>query len=230
MRIVLDNVRATRGEWSLSASGTIHKGINLINGPVGSGKSTLALMLAGLFSPASGHIRREEISSLMISFQNPEYHITGSTLEEECYSWGLDPCSVLPSVNLTGKETDSPLRLSRGELKMLHLACVLAGHYDLLILDEPFSSLDCSGKERICRSLSERSQGITVIFTHERTTFPRVDRIWEIQGGELLDRGNLPEALGHWLYAPIVIKKLISAGKTPQNITPGDLLEAACRT
>jgi energy-coupling factor transport system ATP-binding protein len=230
LKIVLTDVQAARNNWSLTAQGTLYEGTHLINGAVGSGKSTLALMLAGLFSPVSGHIERKEVSSLMVSFQYPEYHTTGNTLEEECSSWGLDPFSLLTSANLTGKKTENPMKLSRGELKMLHLACVLAGSYDLLILDEPFSSLDCYGKEQICKRLSERSTGITVIFTHEQTIFPRIDRIWEIRHGELCDRGGLPEALGYWYYAPKVVKNLISAGKTPKNITPKDLLEAACRT
>jgi energy-coupling factor transport system ATP-binding protein len=230
LKIVLTDVKAVRKNWSLTAKGTFCEGTHLISGAVGSGKSTLALILAGLFSPVSGHIVHEEVSSLMVSFQYPEYHITGTTLEEECSSWGLDPCSILTAANLTGKETENPLKLSRGELKMLHLACVLAGSYDLLILDEPFSSLDCYGKEQICRRLSERSKGITVIFTHEQTIFPPINNLWEIRNGELCDRGALPEALRYWHYAPKVVKNLISAGKTPKNITPKDLLEAACRT
>jgi energy-coupling factor transport system ATP-binding protein len=230
VKIVLTDVKAARKNWSLTAQGSLYQGTHLISGAVGSGKSTLALMLAGLFPLVSGSIDREEVSSIMVSFQSPEYHITGTTLEEECSSWGLDPFSVLKAANLTGKNTENPLKLSRGELKMLHLACVLAGNYDLLILDEPFSSLDCFGKEHICKRLSERSTGITVIFTHEQTIFPRIDRIWEIRNGELHDRGGLPEALGHWYYAPKIVKNLISAGKTPKNLTPGDLLGAACRT
>jgi energy-coupling factor transport system ATP-binding protein len=230
VKIVLTDIQAARKNWSLTAQGTLYEGTHLISGAVGSGKSTLALMLAGLFPPVSGYIEREDVSTLMVSFQYPEYHITGTTLEEECSSWGLDPFSVLTAANLTGKKTENPMKLSRGELKMLLLACVLAGNYDLLILDEPFSSLDCYGKERICKRISERSRGITVIFTHEQTIFPWIDRIWEIRNGELCDRGGLPEALRHWYYAPKVIKNLISAGKIPKNITPGDLLEAACRT
>ena len=124
----------------------------------------------------------------------------------------------------------NPLDLSRGELKRLVLACVLAKDHDLLILDEPFSSLDCTEKERLCAALSGRKKGITIIFTHEQAHFPRVDRIWEIQGGILHDRGRLPSALGHWDHAPAVVKNLIARRKIPENISQADLLEAACRT
>ena len=132
-------------------------------------------------------------------------------------------------MNLSGKIDTPPLHLSRGELKRLHLACILAGAYDLLVLDEPFSSLDCSEKERICGEISRRAKGITIIFTHEQAIFPRVDWLWEIRDGHLLYLGRVPEALSRWDHAPPLIKKLVASGKIPENIRPQDLMEAACR-
>jgi energy-coupling factor transport system ATP-binding protein len=230
MNVSLCNLRVVRGDWSLAVQGIFHEGIHLVSGDVGSGKSTLALLLAGFLSPESGTVERQNISSLMMGFQSPEYHITGSTLEEECQSWNVDPDPVLASMGLAEKKDTDPLKLSRGELKRLILGCMLAGHYDLLVLDEPFSSLDCYEKERLCCTLSARSTGITLLFTHERTFFPRVDRIWEIRHGTLHDLGGLPEALEHWEHAPAAIKNLIARGKIPVNISQDDLREAACRT
>lgn len=230
MKVSLERVRAVRGDWSLSAQGIFEEGIHLVSGDVGSGKSTLALLLAGLFPPASGRIEREGITSAMIAFQFPEFHVTGPDLESECRAWGVDPAAVLADAGLAGRKTTKPLDLSRGELKRLILACVLAQDHDLLILDEPFSSLDGTEKERLCAALSGRKRGITIIFTHEQAHFPRVDRIWEIQAGVLHDRGRLPSALGHWDHAPAVVKDLIARGRDPVNISQADLLEAACRT
>jgi len=228
MKLVLDDVVASQGTWSLSAQGTFYEGLHLISGDVGSGKTTLALLMAGLFSAASGTVIRQEVSSLMISFQFPEYHITGSTLNEECESWGLDPDTILSSIGLTEKGEGDPFCLSRGELKRLHLACILAKQYDLLILDEPFSSLDVCEKRRICSLLSGRLRGITIMFTHEQAIFPRVGHIWEIHEGRLLYCGSPPDGLRNWQHAPPLIRTLIAAGKTPRNISPDDLTEAAC--
>jgi energy-coupling factor transport system ATP-binding protein len=230
MKVSLTGVRAVRGDWSLSADGVFEQGIHLVSGDVGSGKSTLALLLAGLLPPAAGTVKREGIESAMITFQFPEFHITGPDMERECREWGVDPAAILADAGLAGQKIMNPLDLSRGELKRLVLACVLAKDHDLLVLDEPFSSLDCWEKERLCRRLSGRKKGITVIFTHEQAHFPRIDRIWEIQGGELHDRGRLPSALGQWDHAPIIVKKLIARGRIPENISQADLLEAACRT
>lgn len=230
MNIRFCNILIERNEWSLAARGTFHEGMHLVTGDVGCGKSTLALILSGLLSPSNGSVEREGIASQMVMFQSPEYHITGSTLEEECKSWGADPGKVLAFAGLAGKNDVDPLRLSRGELKQLILACILSRPYDLLILDEPFSSLDCREKERLCRTLSLRSAGITILFTHEQAFFPEVDRLWEICSGTLWDRGSIPQALLSWQHAPRIIKTLIEKGKIPANISHDDLLEAVCRT
>jgi energy-coupling factor transport system ATP-binding protein len=187
-------------------------------------------MMAGLLSPVAGTIVREDIVSSLISLQFPEHHITGTTVAEECLSWGLDSTSVLSSVHLMDKQDRAPLSLSRGELKRLHLACVLEKKCDLLLLDEPFGSLDASEKERVCRQISQKTSGITILFTHEQTTFPRVDHLWEIEQGQLSDCGEMPDALFRWHHAPALIKKLISSGRILNNISPEDLEEAVCRT
>jgi energy-coupling factor transport system ATP-binding protein len=230
MKLSLTRVQAHRLNWTLLAQGTFEEGIHLVSGDVGSGKSTLALLLAGLFLPASGMVERDGIASAMIAFQFPEFHVTGPDLERECRAWGVDPAPVLATAGLAGRERTNPLDLSRGELKRLILGCVLARDYDLLILDEPFSSLDSAEKERLCTRLSGQKRGITIIFTHENAHFPRVDRIWEIQAGMLYDRGRLPSALGRWDHAPAIVKNLIAHRKIPVNISHADLLEAACRT
>jgi energy-coupling factor transport system ATP-binding protein len=230
MKLILEDAGITRGDWCLSAQGTFTEGVHLISGDVGSGKSTLALMMAGLLPTTSGSIATEKISSQMISFQFPEYHITGTSVREECESWGLDPLPLLSTIGLAGKHDSDPLRLSRGELKRLHLACILAHDYDLLILDEPFSSLDVCEKLRICSILSGRNRGITILFTHEQAIFPRVGYIWEIRDTRLNYCGSLPEGLRNWQHAPAFIRALVAKNTVPLNISPEDLEAAACAT
>ncbi len=227
--ITLNQVYAVRDHWSLSASGTFNEGVHLVSGDVGSGKSTLALMMAGLLPLCDGDIDREEITTSMLSLQFPELHVTGLTVAEECASWGVDPDEILDAIRLTEKKEAPPLSLSRGELKRLHLACVLAREYDLLLLDEPFSSLDCEEKVKLSTFIGKKSQGITVIFTHEQNILPRVKRIWEIADGTLVDCGTPPDAFTRWHRVPPIIKRLTALGSIPDNISPDDLLEAVCR-
>jgi energy-coupling factor transport system ATP-binding protein len=230
MRLVLDHLIASYPFWSLAANGVFSPGVHLVSGDVGSGKSTLALMMAGLLMPESGTVVREDIPRAMLSFQFPEFHITGLSVAEECRSWDLDPDTVIREAGIDVTGETPALSLSRGELKRLHLACILSREYDILLLDEPFSSLDCPGKEWVCRELSKQAGGITVIFTHEQSIFPRIDHIWEIVRGNLIDCGDMPGAVVRWQHAPPLVKNLIRAGKIPLALTPEGIREAACRT
>jgi energy-coupling factor transport system ATP-binding protein len=229
IRITLNRVNAVRNHWYLAASGTFEEGVHLVSGDVGSGKSTLALMIAGLFPLSGGSINKEEITSSMLSLQFPELHVTGLTVTEECSSWGVAPDDILGATGLSGKRDMPPLSLSRGELNRLHLACILAKNYDLLLLDEPFSSLDCEEKTKLCARISQKTQGITIIFTHEQEILPRVTRIWEIVDGMLVDCGTPPDAFYNWRHVPPIIKKLTALGSRPENLSLDDLREAACR-
>jgi energy-coupling factor transport system ATP-binding protein len=229
VKITLNQLYAVRDYWSLSASGTFNEGVHLVSGDVGSGKSTLAQIMAGLLPYSGGDLENKEIRTSMLSLQFPELHVTGLSVAEECASWGVAPDEILEAIGLTGKKDVSPLLLSGGELNRLHLACVLAKDYDLLLLDEPFGSLDCEEKIKLCARIGQKSQGITIIFTHEQDILPRVSRIWEIVDGILIDCGKPPEAFQHWRRVPPVIKKLTTLGCRPDNISLDDLQEAACR-
>ena len=204
MKIVLDSVALARPDWSLAAKGTFTPGIHLVSGDVGSGKSTLALMMADLLAPDGGAVIREGIDKAMLSFQFPEFHVTGLSVEDECRSWNLETETVLASAGITVSPERPALSLSRGELKRLHLACLFSREYDLLLLDEPFSSLDCPGKEWAARLIGRRTAGITVVFTHEQSTFPHIDHIWEIREGNLVDCGGMPGALRAWEHDVLV--------------------------
>lgn len=232
MRVVCEDVTFTRDEFTLSCAGTFGPGLHLVTGRVGSGKTTLALLLAGLLDPSSGTVRREGVERLSLSFQNPEYHVTGATVRAEAASYGADAVAVAAEVELSDRLDDDPFTLSRGELKRLHLAALLSRDHDLLVLDEPFSSLDCIQKHRLCRALEERRGGITVIFTHERQVLPAVDRLWEVEEGAVGDLGAVPEAIPRWRHAPPYLTEALARGLAPHNITFKDTIEAeaVCRT
>jgi len=229
VRLALESVSCNRPHWSLAADGTFDPGIHLVSGDVGSGKSTLALLMAGLAVPDQGTVIREGIGSAMLSFQFPEFHVTGLSVADECRSWGLEPDSALLSAGIDIPAERPALSLSRGELKRLHLACLLSREYDLLLLDEPFSSLDCPGKEWAAREISKKTRGITVIFTHEQCIFPHTDHIWEIRNGILADCSAMPGAIRAWEHAPALIRRLVAEGKIPDDLTQDSIVEAACR-
>jgi len=229
MELAFEGVSVTRGSCDIRVSGSFCQGINLVSGRVGSGKSTVAAMAAGILSPDGGSIHRKGISTSMLSFQFPESGLTGSTVKEEVYSYGVHDADTLAMADLSGRGEDDPLSLSRGELKKLSLACVLSRPWDLLVLDGPFEALDCRGKREVCRWIEHRRSSIVILCTHEQHILPRIDALWEFQEHTLVFRGLVPEALARWDLAPTSIKTLISRGTLPFNVSEDDIREAACR-
>jgi energy-coupling factor transport system ATP-binding protein len=230
MRLICSGVQRRAGTFLLGADAVFTPGMHLVTGRVGSGKSSLSRLLAGLEHPDAGTVRAEGISRTMLSMQFPEYHVTAPTVAGEITSWGLSPDVILRETGLAGRERDHPLHLSRGELKRLHLGCVLAKPCDVMILDEPFSALDCIQKERLCRRLETAGNGITIILTHEQLWLPKTDMLWEMDAGTLRCLGRIPEALLSWADAPASIRSVLDKDYLPANITPADIREARCRT
>ena len=188
MRLILSGVEFSRPEWTLRAEAIFPEGIHLVRGRVGSGKTTLAHLAAGFLEPGRGTVVRDGIDSRMLSMQFPEYHFTEPTVSRETRSWGLSD-EILPAF-LARKGPLDPYLLSRGEQKCLQLSCSLARPWDLLVLDEPYSSLDCIQKRAITRMIEENGSAIILLFTHEERILPRACTCWEMVDGTLFCGGE----------------------------------------
>ncbi len=229
MKLSLIGIEKSHGGWKCAAGAVFPPGVHLITGRVGSGKSTLALLAARVIKPDQGIVQYEGINSHTLSFQYPENHVTGSSLEEEASSYGVEPDQALELMGITTGKIQDPFRLSRGELKAFHLACLFLRQWDLLILDEPFSALDCRGKMTVSRHISKRKEEIILVCTHEQHFLPRTDYLWEMQSGLLTYLGPVPEAIPSWQSATGPVRSLRAHGIIPANLTWQDMLEAACR-
>ncbi|WP_319377933.1 ATP-binding cassette domain-containing protein [uncultured Methanocorpusculum sp.] len=156
----------------------------MISGRIGSGKSTLGSALAGLSRIESGKILLEGCGSPILLMQFPEYQVTGPTVVHEISSWGVPRGGpTFSSLDVEISDRD-PFTLSRGELKRLMLACVFAKDPDVLILDEPYASLDISAKE-VLTGMIENRRGITIVFSHEMEYAPNPVERWRIENGGL---------------------------------------------
>ena len=229
MYLKADRLTLSHGEWNLRADGVFGQGVHLVTGPVGSGKTTLASALAGIFEPASGRITREGIVRLTLSMQFPEYHVTGFLVKDEIRSWHLPVAETLRQAGLDDRQNRKTLTLSRGELKRLHLTCLLGNPWDAVILDEPFAGLDCREKKRVCAAIEEGNHPLIIIFTHEQAVLPAADVIWEIEECALVCRGSVPDAIPAWKGAPRYLTRALEEGAQPENIRLQDATEALCR-
>jgi cobalt/nickel transport system ATP-binding protein len=188
-------------------------------GPNGAGKSTLLLMFNGILRPDSGTLLfdndplRYDAASLRelrrrvgFVFQNPDRQIIAPTVYQDV---AFGPVNLgypgerirevvrdaLRNVGLAGFERRPPHRLSAGEKKRVAIAGVLAMDPDLLVLDEPTSSLDPAGSEDTMELLEElHLAGKTIIIsTHDvELAYPWADRAILLREGEILQE-DIPE-------------------------------------
>ncbi|MBK7140592.1 MAG: ATP-binding cassette domain-containing protein [bacterium] len=135
-----------------------------VMGANGSGKSTLARIIAGLAEPTKGTLQIDipqslpQISRIGILFQNPDNQMVSSVVENEI-AFALEnlavPMSemekrviaVLRRFGIEHLRTRLTHELSGGEKQRVALASVMIADPRILILDEPDSFLDVSGKE-----------------------------------------------------------------------------------
>ncbi len=154
-------------------------------GPSGSGKSTLLRILAGLLPPSQGEVNfKGGHPRIGFVFQQANLMPWRSVLENIILPLELEntPAEVarqkaaemIELVGLEGFETSLPRDLSGGMAQRVALARALIHDPDILLLDEPFGSLDALTRERMWTELSRiwqarqsGGQGKTVIMvTH----------------------------------------------------------------
>lgn len=150
-------------------------------GPSGSGKSSLLRAVIGLQKPLSGTIETDLArSQIGILFQddallpwktardNVALGLTFNGMESSKALGEAD--AWLERLGLAGLGERFPRRLSGGQRKRVALAQVLAMKPKLILMDEPFASLDAIVRARVVRdvvALVER-EGISVLLvTHD---------------------------------------------------------------
>src|SRR5215211_4339720 len=150
-------------------------------GPSGSGKTTLLRILAGLIPPTSGSFLfgHGEQPSIGMVFQQANLmpwrtvteniklplevkKIPDSTADAKAQE-------MIELVGLNGFENSLPRDLSGGMAQRVAIARALIHDPDLLLLDEPFGSLDALTRERMWTELSriwQRRQKTVIMVTH----------------------------------------------------------------
>ncbi len=148
-------------------------------GPSGSGKTTLLRIIAGLLKPTTGEVdfgdhRQPRIGMV---FQQSNLMPWRTALQNIMLPLELDGAAdaavraqeLIELVGLTGFEDNWPRDLSGGMAQRVAIARALIHDPDLLLLDEPFASLDAITRERMWTELSriwQARQKTVVMVTH----------------------------------------------------------------
>lgn len=186
-------------------------------GPNGAGKTTTIQMLLDIITPTTGEVRifgknlhqnREEILG-RLNFSSPYVNLPYNLTVRE----NLLTFTRLYGVKNPKKKTDEvagffdisnllPKRtatLSTGQLARLNLAKALLNDPELLLLDEPTSSLDPDIADRVRKLLKsiQKKRGLTMLYTsHNMIEIEELcDRIIFLNKGVITDNGAPQEII-----------------------------------
>ncbi|OKK01188.1 ribosomal protection-like ABC-F family protein [Amycolatopsis sp. CB00013] len=183
--------------------------------PNGAGKSTLLKLIAGELRPVSGSVSAQGVlgylpQSLPLTADLNVAEVLGiapqlaalSAIEsgdasEEHFTtigndWDIEERTraQLDRLGLDGISLDRSLRtLSGGQIISLGLAAQLLKRPDILLLDEPTNNLDLDARRKLYGVLEDWS-GCLLLVSHDRELLDRMDRIAELDRGDLRYHGG----------------------------------------
>jgi iron(III) transport system ATP-binding protein len=186
-------------------------GIACLLGPSGCGKTTVLRAIAGLEPVTAGEIQlRGQVVSTTHATAPPEQRGIGMVFQDyalfphltvhDNVGFGLRRWAaserrrrvdeLLALVDLGSLGDRYPHELSGGQQQRVSLARALAPRPDLVLLDEPFSSLDVELRERLGLEMHDifKSRGITALLvTHDQhEAFAMADQIGIMQAGRIV--------------------------------------------
>ncbi|MFB9327853.1 ABC transporter ATP-binding protein [Paenibacillus aurantiacus] len=203
-------------------------------GRSGSGKSTLFKAVQGFMPIHSGtlaidgrpiHEWPRSAISQSASFVSQETFLFRGTLFENVALGKLDAteaevyralCEVglqsfvdgLPEGIHTQLDNQG-FRLSGGQRQRMAIARAIIKHPDILILDEPTSSLDRSTEEQVLATIQHVMRGkTTLISTHRLESIRSADVIYVMERGEIVDSGTHDELMNRCgVYVNLVMSE-----------------------
>lgn len=195
-----------------------------IVGPNGGGKSTLMKLLAGLFEPTQGSVKRQNLRPQDIAYlaQRTEIDRTFPLKVEDVIAMGLWPktggcyrlgpqereelLGILDKVGLNGFAKRSISQLSGGQLQRLFFGRVMAQDAKLILLDEPFTGID------------QPTMNDLISLVHQ----------WHAQGRTIIAvLHDISLVRKMFPLAALVARSLIAYGQTENVLTPENLTMAA---
>ena len=183
-----------------------------ILGRIGSGKSTILRLMAGLYQPAEGYVDVDGLDlrqldpadyRMRVGFVSQEPRLFNGTLRDNVMMGRsqLDAARLSEVARITGLDRvvaghpqgwelsvgEMGGLLSGGQRQLVALARCLITKPQILLMDEPTSSMDAQSEVMFLRQLKEAAGTRTLIMvTHRPAVLELVDRVMVVDGGKVV--------------------------------------------
>ncbi len=217
-------VRCQVGDFSLETEWEAVPGqVLVLFGPSGAGKTTALRAIAGLVYPLQGHIEVGDTvvydgdsktwvspHQRRVGYLTQQYHLFPHlpVIGNIWYGVNKRPRSankkrveeLVRNFQLEGLEQRRTWELSGGQQQRVALARALATEPQVLLLDEPFSSLDAELRRTLraeLRSILSKTHIPVILVTHDREEALALgDVVQVIDQGRTIDQGEPLQVLG----------------------------------
>lgn len=216
-------------------------------GPNGAGKTTLMLHLNGILTPSSGSVTiggttltRDTVRELRrrvgLVFQDPDDQLFMPTVGEDVAfgpaNFGVTGAelddrvaSALARVGLADAAGRAPQHLSLGQRRRAAIATILSMDVDVVVLDEPTSNLDPSGRRELSATLGALPATVIVV-THDLSyALELCPRALVLDGGRIVADGPTRALLAdaglvaaHGLELPWGFDPAAAPERTPKSV------------
>jgi ABC-2 type transport system ATP-binding protein len=213
--VELRDVRVRRGDFTLQIDRwDVPPGVVVgVVGANGAGKSTLLELLPGILSADSGTVRvlgidpakdpidvRQQLGYMTDDLPYPGFLTISQLLWQLSGYWPTWDAERVRTLadrfELDGNKTIGSL--SKGQGTRFRLVAAMAFRPKVLVLDEPATGLDVSGRRALLRTVLEAAGDCSVIFSsHDLADVERVaDRLLVLHNGRVLAEGPTGEVIG----------------------------------
>jgi ABC-type sulfate/molybdate transport systems ATPase subunit len=200
------------GALALDVAFEVPPGVMVLFGPSGAGKTTVLRIIAGLERPADAQVRLDdeawvdakrgvwrppEARGLSLVFQSLALfpHLTALDNVRFGAKADADAARWLERFHVAHVGTRKPPTLSGGEAQRVALARAMAAQPRVLLLDEPFSSVDDALRDQLAKELFDvvrEARLPTVLVTHDRREARRHgERVVVLSAGRVTARGGI---------------------------------------
>ncbi len=208
-----------------------------IVGRVGSGKSTLLKALPRMINVAPGTIYLDGVDIVRIplnalrgsmAFVTQEVFVFSDTIRNNIVFGrnGFTEAWLQTVVRASGLEEEigrlekglntlvgeKGIALSGGQRQRLTIARALMANPPILIMDDPLSMVDTLTEDRILNHVLElRRHKTSILISHRVKTLSRVDRIFVLEGGQVVEEGNHHDLIkAGGVYAALYERQLLA--------------------